>query len=82
MSIFIQDDLNYNTLDNLCISTPNFVDIVTISLNISNKNIIISGIYKSPKSNIINFSDFIYNNFNMFSVKNNLFLGGVLMLIF
>ena len=57
-------------------SIPNFLDIVTISLNISNTNIIISGIYKSPKSNIINFSDFIYNNFNMLSVKNNLFLVG------
>ena len=74
--IFIQDDLIYNTLDNLCISIPNILDIVTISLNISNTNIIISVIYKSPKSNIINFSDFIYNNFNMLSVKNNLFLVG------
>ena len=54
MSILIQDNLNYNTLDNLFISMPIFLDIVTISLNISNQNIIISGIYKSPKSNIIN----------------------------
>ena len=74
--IFIQDDLNYNTLDNLYISIPNFLDIVTISLNISNTNIIISGIYISPKSNKINVVDFIYNNINMFSIKNNLFLGG------
>ena len=81
MSICIQDDLNYNTLDNLCISIPNYLDLVTVSLHISNTNIIISGIYKSPKSNIINFSDFIYNNFNMFSVKNNLFIVEILMLI-
>ena len=76
VSIFIQDDLNYNTLDNLCISIPNFLDIVTLSLNIIDTNVIINGIYKSPKSNIINFSDFIYNTFNMFSVSNNLFLVG------
>ena len=40
VSIFIQDDLIYNTLDNLCISIPNFLDIVTLSLNISRINII------------------------------------------
>ena len=40
------------------------LDILTISLNINNKIVLISGIYKSPKADIIDFSDFIYNNFN------------------
>ena len=75
VSIFIQNHLNYNTIDNLCISKHEFVDILTISLNI-NKNILISGIYKSPKAYIIDFSDFIYTHFNYFSAKRDLFLVG------
>ena len=57
VSILIHNHLNYNTIDNLCISKHEFVDILTISLNINNKNILIiyhySGIYKSPKADII-----------------------------
>ena len=49
---------------------------LTISLNINNKNILISGIYKSPKADIIDFSDFIYTHFNYFSAKRDLFLVG------
>ena len=60
VSIFIQHHLNYNTIDNLCISKHKFVDILKISLNINNKNILISGLYKSPKADIIDFSDFVY----------------------
>ena len=44
VSIFIQNHLNYNTIDNLCISKHEFMDILTIYLNINNKNILISGI--------------------------------------
>ena len=76
VSIFIQNHLNYNIMDNLCISKHEFVDILTISLNINNKNILISGIYKSPKADIIDFSDFIYTHFNYFSAKRDLFLVG------
>ena len=52
------------TIDNLCISKHEFVDILTIYLHFNNKNILISGIYKSPKADIIDFSDFIYTHFN------------------
>ena len=55
---------------------PDFVDIVSISMLINNKQTIISGIYKSPNSDIKRFSDFIYNNFSDFSVKGDLFLVG------
>ena len=55
---------------------PDFVDIVSISMFINNKQTIISGIYKSPNSDIKRFSDFIYNNFSDFSVKGDLFLVG------
>ena len=40
------------------------VDILTISLNINYKIVLFGGIYKSPKADIIDFSDFIYNNCN------------------
>ena len=43
---------------------------------INNNNIIISGIYKSPKADIIIFSDLIYNMFNNISAKNDLYLVG------
>ena len=49
--------------------TNEFVEIRTIYLNINNTNILISGIYKSPKTGIIDFSDFIYTHFNCFSAK-------------
>ena len=55
---------------------PDFLDIVSISMLINNKQTIISGIYKSPNSDIKRFSDFIYNNFSDFSVKGDLFLVG------
>ena len=52
------------------------LDILTISLNINNKIVLISGIYKSPKADKIDFSDFIYNNVNDISSKRGLFLVG------
>ena len=52
VSIYIQEHLNVNTLDNLTYSLPDFVDIVSISMLINNKQTIISGIYKSPNSDI------------------------------
>ena len=69
VSIFIQNHLKYNTIYNLCISKHEFVDILTISLNINNKNILISGIYKSPKADIsalLYIIDIIYNIYNIY----------------
>ena len=43
---------------------------------INNTNIIISVIYKSPKADIIRFSDLIYIMFNNISAKNDLYLVG------
>ena len=76
VSIFIKNDLIYNKIDTLYMSHNELLDILTISLNINNKIVLISGIYKSPKADIIYFSDFIYNNFNDFSSKRDLFLLG------
>ena len=52
------------------------LDMLTITLNINNKIVLIRGIYKSLKADIIDFSDFIYNNFNDISSKRDLFLVG------
>ena len=71
VSIFI--DI-YNIIDSLCTSIDGFIDIVTVNITITNKNIMVRGIYKSHQANIINFSDFIYCNFNIFSSKYTLFL--------
>ena len=64
VSIFIKNDLIYNKIDTLCMSNNGLLNILIISLNINNKIVLIRGIYKSPKADIIDFSDFIYNNFN------------------
>ena len=55
---------------------PYFLEIVSISMLINNKHIIISGIYKSPNSDIKRFIDFIDNNVSFFSVTGDLFLVG------
>ena len=74
VSIFVDNPYNYNIIDSLCTSIDGFIDIVTVNITITNKNIMVRGIYKSHQANIINFSDFIYCNFNIFSSKYTLFL--------
>ena len=65
---------NYNIIDSLCTSIDGFIDIITVNITITNKNIMVRGIYKSHQANAINFSDFIYSN--IFSSKYTLFLVG------
>ena len=53
------------------------LNILTISLNINNKIVLISGIYKSPKSDIIDFIVILFIIILMiFSSKRDLFLVG------
>ena len=44
VSIFIKNDLIYNKIDTLCMSHNGLLDILTISLNMNNKIVLISGI--------------------------------------
>ena len=76
ISIYIKDNLNFNKIENIFFTEHDFIDIVTINVIINNKKIIISGIYKSPKADIIRFSDLIYNMFSNISAKNYLYLVG------
>ena len=63
-SILVKKSFKYITIDTLSTTLPNKFYIVTIKLIIPNsKDIIISGIYKCPEFDIINFSDEIYNLF-------------------
>ena len=76
-SIFVKKSFKYITIDTLSTTLPNKFDIVTIKLIIPNsKDIIISGIYKCPEFDIINFLDEIYNLFNTLSTDNTIFLCG------
>ena len=63
-------------IDKLCVSIPNFYDICTLKIKLSNKTILVSGIYRCPKADIDHFSDFIYNNFNYFTSLLDMFLIG------
>ena len=72
VSIYIKDTLHVNTIEHICFTKYDFIVIVTINLIIYYTNIKISGIYKSPKTDIIRFSDLIYNKFDNISAKNDL----------
>ena len=69
VSIYIKDTLHVNKIEHICFTKHDFIVIVTINLIINDTNIKISGIYKSPKADIIIFSDFIYNKFDNISAK-------------
>ena len=48
----------------------NFLDILTIKICSNNyKDIILSGIYRSPTTEISKFTDYIINNFNKYFNK-------------
>ena len=77
ISLFIIKKLKYISIDALFTTSPNQFDMVTVKIIIpKSKDIIISGIYKYPEFDIINFSDIIYNLFNTFTTDNILYLCG------
>ena len=73
VSVFIDNSLNYNIIDALTISLTNIADITTISVNILNKKYIVSGIYRSPSTDIST-SDYILNNCELLTIKYNILM--------
>ena len=77
VSIYIDDSLEFKIIDNLSNTMDNFLDILTIKICSNNsKDIILSGIYGSPTTEISKFTDYIINNFNKYFNKYDILITG------
>ena len=77
VSIYIDDSLEFKIIDNLSNTMDNFLDILTIKICSNNsKDIILSGIYRSPTTEISKFTDYIINNFNKYFNKYDILITG------
>ena len=74
VSIFINNN-KYKLIDNLSLSVNDAYDMITISFIYEHINYLLSGIYKAPIFNIIEFTDIIYNTFNRHLNKSLILTG-------
>ena len=75
VSIFINNNIKYKLIDNLSLSVNDAYDMITISFIYEHINYLLSGIYKAPIFNIIEFIDIIYNTFNRHLNKSLILTG-------
>ena len=75
VSIFINNNIKYKLIDNLSLSVNDAYDMITISFIYEHINYLLSGIYKAPIFNIIEFTDIIYNTFNRHLNKSLILTG-------